>query len=82
MKVVHTWVSCAKEVLVKNGYIPVSPLEVSSNPDASYSVHMGKDIEALLECDAVYFLRGWSASKGCQLEYEAAKIYNKKMMFE
>lgn len=82
MMAVRVWVSCAKEILAKNGYIPVSPLDVNSNLNASYSVRMGKDIQALLECDAVYFLRGWSDSNGCQLEYAAAKIYNKKIMFE
>jgi hypothetical protein len=43
---------------------------------------MGRDIQALLECDAVYFCRGWQDSKGCQAEYEVAKIYGKKMVFE
>ena len=30
-----------------------------------------------LECDAVYFAPGWVDSKGCNLEYAAAKIYGK-----
>lgn len=47
-----------------------------------YSCYMGKDIMALLECDAVYFIRGWEKSRGCLLEYSAAKIYGKEMMFE
>lgn len=34
-------------------------------------------IEGLLECDVVYFAPGWVDSKGCNLEYAAAKIYGK-----
>lgn len=47
----------AKGMLEKKGLIPVSPLDVSCNHDAPYSEHMGKDIAALLECDAVFFLQ-------------------------
>lgn len=72
----------AKGMLEKEGFIPVSPLDVSCNHDAPYSEHMGKDIAALLECDAVFFLRGWQDSKGCNAEFEIAKIYGKKIMFE
>lgn len=43
---------------------------------------MGRDIEALLECDTVVFCRGWHQSKGCQAEFEIAKIYDKDIIFE
>ena len=72
----------AKAVLKKKGHTPVSPLDVSDNPDASYAEHMGRDISALLECDAVVFLDGWRESKGCTLEHAAAKIYNKLITYE
>ena len=71
------------EIRIKEkGFIPVSPLVVSCDHDAPYSEHMGKDIAALLECDAVYFLRGWHLSKGCNAEFEIAKIYGKEIVFE
>jgi hypothetical protein len=38
---------------------------------------MGRDIEALLECDAIYLASGWGNSRGCNLEYTAALIYGK-----
>lgn len=57
-------------VLENKGYIPVSPLDVSPDPDATYAEHMGRDIQALLECDAVYFCKDWQYSKGCMLEHE------------
>ena len=71
-----------KNGLVSNGYETVTPFDVSPDSNASYAEHMGRDIQALLECDAVYFCRGWQDSKGCQAEYEVAKIYGKQMVFE
>lgn len=67
----------ASGVIQAKGHTPVSPLDVSPDPDATYAEHMGNDIEALLCCDAVLFLDGWRTSKGCRLEHEAAIIYGK-----
>ena len=72
----------AKAVLEKKGHAPVSPLDVSDNPDASYAEHMGRDISALLCCDAVVFLEGWEASRGCRLEHAAAEIYGKRIIYK
>lgn len=69
-----------KEEIKNMGHVPISPLEVSTDENAPYSEHMGKDIAALLECDAVMFAGDWRKSKGCQLEYHAASIYGKKKM--
>lgn len=68
--------------LRQKGFDPVIPFDASPDSNASYAEHLGKDIQALLECDAVYFCRGWQDSKGCQTEYEVAKIYGKQMVFE
>lgn len=68
--------------LRQKGVDAVTPFDVSPDSNASYAEHMGRDIQALLECDAVYFCRGWQDSKGCQAEYEVAKIYGKQMFFE
>ena len=47
----------------------------TNDPNATYSEHMGKDIAALLDCDAAVFLDGWRDSKGCMLELFACRIY-------
>ena len=36
----------------------ITPFDVCSEPDKPYSYYMGKDIEALLECDAIYLCEG------------------------
>ena len=60
----------------------ITPFDVCPEPDKPYSYYMGKDIEALLECDAIYLCEGWQNSKGCMAEFEVARIYGKEIMFE
>ena len=60
----------------------ITPFVVCPEPDKPYSYYMGKDIEALLECDAIYLCEGWQNSKGCMAEFEVARIYGKEIMFE
>ena len=59
----------------------VTPFDICSEPDKPYSYYMGKDIEALLECDAIFLCEGWQNSKGCMAEFEVARIYNKHIIF-
>ena len=69
-------------VIEKKGPTPGPPLEISPDSDATYAEHMGNDIRALLECDAALFLEGWQHSKGCRLEFSAAEIYGKEILFD
>ena len=71
-----------KKALKQKGYIPISPLEISPEPEKPISYYMGRDIMALLECQAVFFCRGWEKSNGCLLEYHAAQIYGLELIFE
>lgn len=41
---------------------------------------MGICIKTLLESDTILLDRGWTASKGCNLEYRAAKLYGKHII--
>ena len=66
----------------KKGLDIITPFDVCSEPDKPYSYYMGKDIEALLECDAIYLCEGWQNSKGCMAEFEVARIYGKEIIFE
>lgn len=62
----------------------VSPIDINSlEPDnlseaRDWQKYMGKDIEALLRCDAILMCNGWqNNSKGCMCEFETARIYEK-----
>lgn len=66
-----------KEELQASGHEVVTPFDVCDEPERSYAYCMGKDIEALLESDAIYLAPGWHGSKGCTAEYEVARVYNK-----
>lgn len=73
----------AAEYLQSLGHEPVSPMELHPDGSRTYGQFMGRDIEVLIDsCDAVYFCAGWEGSKGCQLEWYCARIYEKRMMFE
>ena len=61
----------------------ITPFDVNENEDKdSYARKMGNDIEALLECDAIYLCEGWQNSKGCMAEFEVARIYGKEIIIE
>ena len=47
--------------------------------DYSEARRMGDCITAVMNCDAIYLDHGWLQSKGCNLEYRAAKIYGKQI---
>ena len=70
------------ELGIEKGFDIITPFDVCPEPDKPYSYYMGKDIEALLECDAIYLCEGWQNSKGCMAEFEVARIYGKEIMFE
>lgn len=70
-----------KTEISKMGHVVITPFDVCPKKDMPYSYYMGKDIMALLECDAILMMPGWSASKGCMAEFEVAKIYNKELLF-
>lgn len=60
----------------------ITPFDVCDEKGRPYSYYMGRDIEALIECDGIYVCNGWHSSKGCQAEVHVAVVYDKKMVFE
>lgn len=49
--------------------------------DHPYSFYMGKCIECLIDCDAIFLHSNWQLSKGCMTEFEVARIYGIEMKF-
>lgn len=44
--------------------------------------YMGKDIEALINSDAIYSCKGWEQSKGCLVERRTAEVYGLELYTE
>lgn len=53
----------------------ITPFEINTKKDMPDSYYMGRDIERLMECDAIISCDGWQKSKGCQVERFTANIY-------
>ena len=69
-----------KATLEGSGYEVATPFDVVDEPQGTtekerYAYCMGRDIEELLKCDAIYMARGHENSKGCRLERMTAIIY-------
>lgn len=72
-----------KSILSNAGHEVITPFDVVSNPPdmpdkEQYAYCMGKDIEAILNCDAMAMCEGWEDSKGCTAERLVAIVYGKK----
>lgn len=72
----------AKKKLTAQGYDSITPFDVCPEEGHTYAYYMGRDIEALLQCDAIYMCAGWVSSKGCKAELLTANVYNKEIMYE
>lgn len=57
----------------------ISPFDIDWVPDMPDSWYMGRDIEALIDCDAIISMNGWIKSKGCLVERFTANIYGLKI---
>ena len=56
----------------------ISTFDFNDMDDAEEKA-MSRCIYHVLTSDAIYLDHGWTASKGCNLEYQAAKIYGKQI---
>lgn len=80
IKETKEYVEKVKKFLEEKGDEIVTPFDACNEEGKSYSYYMGRSIEALLECDAVFFVPNWQESKGCMAEFELARIYEKKIL--
>ncbi len=53
-------------------YVPVNPLNNGLPYNASWEAHLVRDIEMLLECQAIYMLSDWKDSVGADIEHYIA----------
>ena len=52
-----------KLIIERKGHEAITPFDVCPDSDKPYSYCMGRDIEALLECDAIFSLHGMEQLK-------------------
>lgn len=78
----------AKEALEEQGYEVLDTVFESfdscdlCDPEHIALLHLGKSLEAMALCDAVYFCDGWQDKRGCRLEHQAASAYGIKALYE
>lgn len=82
----------AKQEVIKLGYEPLCPLDLNEIGEAELVNHtdiektawyMGRDIHNIIEhCCAIYCCEGWKYSKGCNVERECAKQYNREILYQ
>ena len=60
------------DVFRDKGYDPITPFDVTKNGMTEPQC-IGACITALLECDYVYFCKGWETSRGCRIEHLVAE---------
>ena len=48
----------------------------------SYSYCIGKDVENIIECDAIIMGLGWENGPGCRIEHFVAQTYNKDIIYQ
>lgn len=58
--------------LREEGWDVVNPAEGVSDTSRSWGYFMRRALGLLLQCDAIYLLKGWSESQGALLEHHVA----------
>ena len=71
----------AEEKLVKMGYAPLNPV-LNEPMGETWEYYMRSDIKKLMECNAIYMLKGWWKSRGARLEWLIARSLKFKVIYE
>ena len=69
-------------VLEEKGFSVANPLRNGLPATVSTNEHMKRDIEMLLQCDAILFMERWTHSKGCMTEFHVATSIGLDVYFE
>jgi hypothetical protein len=65
-----------------DGHEVVNPFDLDHNHDKEWKSYMKVCIKALVECNAIYFLKNWKQSRGAALEYTIAYQMDLNILFE
>jgi hypothetical protein len=74
----------AKKTLLElnKGYEPISPMDLPHEHDQSWNAFMREDIKAMIDCQGIYLIEGWTTSKGARIEKELAQSLDFKIIYE
>jgi hypothetical protein len=72
----------AEKQLLSNGFAVVNPMKLPHKHQRDWTGYMREDIKALMDCDAIYMLPNWHASRGAKLEYSLAYSLGLKVMVQ
>jgi len=72
----------AENIVKTLGHAPVNPFKIKHKKDALWADFMKKDIRTLVQCDAIWMLPDWQASKGARLELQIAYKLGLKLFFQ
>lgn len=64
------------------GHEAVNPFDNGLGPAYSWRENMVKDIDMLMQCDAICLLDGWQTSRGARIEHNIATELNLAIMDE
>ena len=70
------------EDVLSHFYEVVNPLKSGLPEDADWRDHMKKDLQMLLDCDAIFLCKDWEKSKGCKLEWYVATTCGMGVFYE
>lgn len=71
-----------KAALSRAGHTPVSPFDIFAGKNPTYVEYLCSDLQVLATCDAIYLADGWQFSRGCRIEANFAKEFDKEFMYE
>ena len=63
----------AAQMLRADGHTVVNPAELSNSTDQPWEYYMRLSLKAMLDCDTIYLLENWQASKGAFIEFNLAQ---------
>lgn len=74
----------ASQALTRMGYSVVNTYfnDENNSADNPPLYLLGKSLERMADCQAVYFCKGWEQARGCWIEHEAAMAYGLYIMYE
>ena len=73
----------AEKALTVQGYIPINPIKVNTPIEGkTWKEYMLDDIKLLFDCEAIFLLNNWQASKGARIEYLIAKEIGMTILME